>query len=322
MFSLSLYNSSLKSQWDNFINESKNGTFLFNRDFIEYHKNRFKDYSILFYKLDKLIAVFPANRLDDKIYSHQGLTYGGLILSKQIKFSDVFQIFNLLLSHLYETNYSTLIIKEMPEIYKALPSSEVNYLLHRMKAKLIRRDLLSVIKRGNNSYSRDRIQGNKRGKKFKLTVKETLSFDEFWNTLLIPNLKNKHNVAPVHSLEEITILNESFPKKIRQFNVYLDDKIVAGTTVFETKTTAHIQYISANSEKNKLGSLDYLFIYLIEEVFNKKDYFDFGTSNENNGEFVNQGLLYWKEGFGARSITQDFYEIQTKNYTALKDLIT
>ena len=321
MFSLSLYNSSLKSQWDNFINESKNGTFLFNRDFIEYHKNRFKDYSILFYKLDKLIAVFPANRLDDKIYSHQGLTYGGLILSKQIKFSDVFQIFNLLLSHLYETNYSTLIIKEMPEIYKALPSSEVNYLLHRMKAKLIRRDLLSVIKRGNNSYSRDRIQGNKRGKKFKLTVKETLSFDEFWNTLLIPNLKNKHNVAPVHSLDEIIVLNKSFPKKIRQFNVYLDDKIVAGTTIFETKTTAHIQYISANSEKNKLGSLDYLFIYLIEEVFNKKDYFDFGTSNENNGEFINQGLLYWKEGFGARSITQDFYEIQIKNYTDLKDLM-
>jgi len=321
MFSLSLYNSSLKSQWDNFINESKNGTFLFNRDFIEYHKNRFKDYSILFYKLDKLIAVFPANRLDDKIYSHQGLTYGGLILSKQIKFPDVFQIFHLLLSHLYETNYSTLIIKEIPEIYKTLPSAEVNYLFHRMKAKLIRRDLLSVIKRGNNSYSRDRIQGNKRGKKFKLTVKEASTFEEFWNTLLIPNLKNKHNVAPVHSLEEITILNESFPKKIRQFNVYLDDKIVAGTTIFETKTTAHIQYISANAEKNKLGSLDYLFIYLIEEVFNKKDYFDFGTSNENNGEFINQGLLYWKEGFGARSITQDFYEIQIKNYTRLKNLM-
>ena len=112
MFSLSLYNSSLKSQWDNFINESKNGTFLFNRNFIEYHKNRFKDYSILFYKQDKLIAVLPANKLDDKIYSHQGLTYGGLILSKQIKFSDVTEVFNLLLSHLHETNYSTLIIRK------------------------------------------------------------------------------------------------------------------------------------------------------------------------------------------------------------------
>ncbi len=247
MFSLSLYNSSLKSQWDNFINESKNGTFLFNRNFIEYHKNRFKDYSILFYKQDKLIAVLPANKLDDKIYSHQGLTYGGLILSKQIKFSDVTEVFNLLLSHLHETNYSTLIIKEIPEIYKSLPSGEVNYLLHRMKAKLIRRDVLSVIKLGNNSFSRDRIQGNKRGKKNKLTIKETSSFEEFWNTLLIPNLKNKHNVAPVHSLEEITILNKFFPKKIRQFNVYLENKIVAGTNIFETKNTAHVQYISANT---------------------------------------------------------------------------
>jgi len=321
MYSLSLYNSSLKSQWDNFINESKNGTFLFCRDFIEYHKNRFNDYSILFYKRDSLIAVFPANMFNGKIYSHQGLTYGGLILSNRIKFSDVNQILTLLLSHLNEANYSALIIKQIPDIYKALPSSEVNYLLHRIKAKLIRRDILSVIKCGSTSYSRDRIQGNKRGKKFKLTVHETSSFKEFWNTLLIPNLKNKHNVAPVHSLDEITILNKFFPKKIRQFNVYLDDKIVAGTTIFETKTTAHVQYISANTEKNKLGSLDYLFVYLIDEVFNKKDYFDFGTSNENNGEFVNQGLLYWKEGFGARSITQDFYEIQTKNFSYLNDLM-
>jgi len=190
-----------------------------------------------------------------------------------------------------------------------------------MKAELIRRDILSVVKLGNNSYSRDRIQGRKRGEKFKLTIEESSSFKEFWNSILIPNLKNKHNVSPVHSLKEIIRLNNLFPKNIRQFNVYSNDKIVAGTTIFETKTTAHVQYISANTEKNKLGSLDYLFTYLIEEVFNTKDYFDFGNSNENNGEFVNQGLLYWKEGFGARSITQDFYEIKTKNYSMLKDLM-
>ena len=113
MYSLSLYNSSLKSQWDNFINESKNGTFLFCRDFIEYHKNRFNDYSILFYKGDSLIAVFPANKLNGKIYSHQGLTYGGLILSNRIKFSDVHQILSLLLSHINEANYSSKIIKQI-----------------------------------------------------------------------------------------------------------------------------------------------------------------------------------------------------------------
>lgn len=321
MFSLSIYNSNLKSQWDNFIVGSKNGTFLFYRDFLEYHKDRFNDYSILFYKNDKVIAILPANKLKNKIYSHQGLTYGGLILEDNIKFSDVLQVFKLLLSHLNESKYESLIIKEIPEIYNVLPSDEVKYLLHKTNAELIRRDVLSVIKIGRNSYSRDRIQGNKRGEKLKLNIKEVSNFEDFWNIILIPNLKNKHGVNPVHSLEEITRLNSIFPNNIRQFNVYLKERIVAGATIFETKTTAHVQYISGNEEKNKLGSLDFLFTYLIEKVFSNKEYFDFGISNENNGKNINEGLLYWKEGFGARSITQDFYEIKTSNYKNLDDVM-
>lgn len=321
MFSLSIYNSNLKSQWDNFIVGSKNGTFLFYRDFLEYHKDRFNDYSILFYKNDKVIAILPANKLKNKIYSHQGLTYGGLILEDNIKFSDVLQVFKLLLSHLNESNYESLIIKEIPEIYNVLPSDEVKYLLHKTNAELIRRDVLSVIKIGRNSYSRDRIQGNKRGEKLKLNIKEVSNFEDFWNIILIPNLKNKHGVNPVHSLEEITRLNSIFPNNIRQFNVYLKERIVAGATIFETKTTAHVQYISGNEEKNKLGSLDFLFTYLIEKVFSNKEYFDFGISNENNGKNINEGLLYWKEGFGARAITQDFYEIKTSNYKNLDDVM-
>ena len=321
MFSLSIYNSNLKSQWDNFIVGSKNGTFLFYRDFLEYHKDRFNDYSILFYKNDKVIAILPANKLKNKIYSHQGLTYGGLILEDNIKFSDVLQVFKLLLSHLNESNCKSLIIKEIPDIYNVLPSDEVKYLLHKTNAELIRRDVLSVIKIGRNSYSRDRIQGKKRGEKLKLNIKEVSNFEDFWNIILIPNLKNKHGVNPVHSLEEITRLNSLFPNNIRQFNVYLKERIVAGATIFETKTTAHVQYISGNEEKNKLGSLDFLFTCLIEKVFSNKEYFDFGISNENNGKNINEGLLYWKEGFGARAITQDFYEIKTSNYKNLDDVM-
>ena len=321
MYSLNLYTSKLKSQWDNFINISKNGTFLFYRDFLEYHKDRFDDYSILFYKNDNVIAVLPANKLKNILYSHKGLTYGGLILENKIKFSDVLEIFKLLLFHLHENNFASLIIKEIPEIYNVLPSDEVKYLLHRINAELIRRDVLSVIKIGNQSYSRDRVQGDKRGKKFKLNIREVTDFNEFWNTILIPNLESKHNISPVHSIEEISKLNSLFPENIRQFNVYLEDRIVAGATIFETKTTAHVQYISGNEEKNKLGSLDYLFTHLIEEVFNNKEYFDFGISNENDGKNINEGLLYWKEGFGARSITQDFYKIKTSNYKNLDDIM-
>ncbi|MDC1492749.1 GNAT family N-acetyltransferase, partial [Flavobacteriaceae bacterium] len=104
------------------------------------------------------------------------------------------------------------------------------------------------------------------------------------------------------------------------FNVYHNDALVAGATIFETKTTAHVQYISSNQSKNKLGSLDFLFNNLITELFKHKLFFDFGNSNEQNGEKLNQGLLYWKEGFGAKSVTQDFHQIETINFSNLDNL--
>ena len=112
-----------------------------------------------------------------------------------------------------------------------------------------------------------------------------------------------------------------FPNNIKQFNVYHENRIVAGATIFETQQVAHCQYISGNDNKNTLGSLDALHDYLINTVYSDKRYFDFGTSNENNGKNINEGLQFWKEGFGARIITQDFYKIDTKNYQELKTVL-
>ena len=154
----------------------------------------------------------------------------------------------------------------------------------------------------------------------KIIIKEVNDFDDFWNLLLIPNLKLKHNVTPVHSIKEISLLKNKFNNNIRQFNVYYENDLVAGATIFETKTTAHVQYISSNNTKNELGSLDFLFNYLIKNTFSDKLFFDFGNSNEENGQKLNKGLLYWKEGFGAKYISQDFYKIETLNFNNLDNL--
>jgi hypothetical protein len=166
----------------------------------------------------------------------------------------------------------------------------------------------------------DRNSGLSRGVKNNLIIKEVNDFDDFWNLLLIPNLKLKHNVTPVHSIKEISLLKNKFNNNIRQFNVYYENDLVAGATIFETKTTAHVQYISSNNTKNELGSLDFLFNYLIKNTFSDKLFFDFGNSNEENGQKLNKGLLYWKEGFGAKSISQDFYKIETLNFNNLDNL--
>ena len=289
---------------------------------MEYHKERFDDYSLLIFKGEKLIAVLPANKVGDTLHSHQGLTYGGLVTHKTLKFNDVLEVFKLLLRFLEDQDILYLNIKSLPSIYASGPNSQLAYLMFLLKANVVRRDALSVIDYNfmPTSISSNRKRGLKKGQTHKLVVKEERSLDNFWNDILIPNLKAQHNVKPVHTLEEITLLQSHFPDNIRQFNVYKGNTIVAGATVFETKNVAHAQYISANSDKQELGSLDVLFNHLIHTVFINKRYFDFGTSNVNNGLNINKGLLYWKESFGARMIVQDFYSVSTKNHELLNSV--
>lgn len=288
---------------------------------MEYHKDRFEDFSLMVFKDDKLIAILPANKKNNEVHSHQGLTYGGFVLSKNIKFDYVLEAFKTVLKFLYDNHIKTLILKQLPSIYTILPSDEIKYIMFILEAKLERRDTLSVIDLSEKlKISNIRKRGVKQAQKLHLTVNEESDFDSFWIEILIPNLMEKHGIKPVHSLEEITLLKKRFSKNIRQFNVYNKDKIVAGTTIFETETVAHSQYISGKSDSNPLGGLDFLFLYLINDVYKNKKFFDFGISNENEGRQINKGLQYWKEGFGARTMTQDFYKIETSHHTKLNDV--
>lgn len=322
-YTIRKYQSSDYPIWNEFVANAKNATFLFHRDFMEYHQDRFEDFSLLVFDEKNLLkAILPANRLGDNLYSHQGLTYGGLLLNQSSKLNEVIQISKHLLHFLSENGISILFLKQLPVIYAGFPSDEMEYLSFILNAKLVRRDSLSVLDlKTDYNFSKDRKQAINRGVKSELIVKEENIFAAFWNEILIPNLAIKHEAKPVHSIDDISFLKSKFPKNIRQFNVYKEDKIVAGTTIFESENVAHSQYISGNSDKNELGSLDFLHNYLLKEVFFKKDYFDFGISNENQGQNINQGLLFWKEGFGARTVVQNFYEIETKNYTLLENVL-
>lgn len=321
--SVRLYNKEDYHKWNEFVANAKNATFLFHRDFMEYHQDRFQDFSLLVLdEKDNLKAIFPANRVEDVVFSHQGLTYGGLVVNQKTKLSDSIVLFQEVLKYLNQNQIQNLDIKILPSIYSDFPSDEVEYLAFLCQAELIRRDTLSVIDlQSHFKYSHGRKQEIAKAQKLGFEVREENTFDTFWNEILLPNLAEKHKAKPVHCLAEMTLLKEKFPKNIRQFNVYLDDKIVAGTTIFETSTVAHSQYISgkANAETNL--SLDFLHHYLITEVFKDKKYFDFGISNENQGKNINSGLLFWKESFGARTITQSFYRFNTNSYEKLNSVM-
>ena len=277
---------------------------------MDYHQDRFDDYSLLIFKKEKLIAVFPANKIDEILYSHQGLSYGGLVFTKNTRFEEELESFKAILDFIKSNGFLSLNIKIIPKIYHSYPSDAIDYFLFLLKANLVKRDVSTAIEYSNRlKIQSNRLEGKKKAEKLGLIIYEEQSFNRFWDEILIPNLEERYLTKPVHSLREIELLNSNFPKNIRQFNVYKGNQIVAGTTIFETEYVAHVQYISANKNRQQLGSLDFLFEHLINLVFKHKKYFDFGISNVNQGNNLNQGLLYWKEGFGARSIVYDLYEI-------------
>lgn len=317
-FSIKKYTSDQQNQWNDFIGNSKNGSFLFNRNFMDYHADRFEDFSLMVYEKKKLIAVLPANKKANKVISHQGLTYGGVVLSKKIKFEKVISIYKSLLYYLSKQGIQNLRIKLLPKIYHTYPSDEIDYLLFLLKGNLVRADLSSTIYLPEKSkIQSNRMEGVKKAEKEGLQLENKADFSSFWEEILIPNLMERHQAKPTHSLDEIEKLARKFQKNIHQYNVIHQGKIVGGCTVFETKTVAHIQYISADHQKQQLGTLDFLFHHLIEKEFGKKIYFDFGISNENQGLNLNKGLLYWKESFGARAIVYPTYEIETRNHILL-----
>lgn len=304
------YNPSFKQPWDEFVRGSKNGVFLFFRDYMDYHQDRFRDNSLLvFDDKEQPIALLPANKNDDVLISHGGLTYGGFITDERMKTGLMLNVFELVLSYLRENNFAKLIYKPVPHIYHRFPAEEDLYALFRSNAVLFRRDVSSAINLSHKiPYQERRSRAVKKAATKNITCELSADYASYWR-ILEENLAVVHNVKPVHSLAEIETLQRAFPDNIKLFAAFVADEMVAGSVIYETRQVAHAQYIASSSAGRAIGALDFLFHYLLTEIYIDKPFFDFGIATEEQGRTLNSGLIEFKEGFGGRSVAYDFYEV-------------
>ena len=301
------YNPGLKSLWDKFVESSKNGTFLFKRDYMDYHSDRFIDDSRLIYRKGVLYSLLPANRVDTTLYSHQGLTYGGLIMDEKSTAEGILEVFRELTRLLRNEGVGKFIYKPVPHIYHAVPSEEDLYALFRLDARISVRNVSSVIRLDERvGFSKLRKRMIKKASQLGVTVKETRDYERFWD-ILEANLREKYSAAPVHSLDEMKKLSSVF-SEIRLFGAYRDEVMLGGILLYFTKKVAKVQYISANPSGKAQGAVDAIVDYLLRSPL-EVDYFDFGTSNEDGGRYLNESLIHQKEGFGGRAVCYDSYEI-------------
>ena len=307
MITLKKYQASDKMIWNNFINSSRVNTFLFQRDFIEYHSDRFEDFSIMIYRKNKLEAVLPGNTKEGSFYSHQGLTYGGLVTSTKLTATDVLTIFHELSIFLQESEIKEVYYKAIPLIYQKQPMQEDIYALFRLKATKISCTLSSTIfKEYKIPFVESRKSGIRKARNAGVTIKLSNDFSSFWE-ILDYNLSNNYGVKPVHTLEEITKLKNLFPDNIVLVSSTINEKIIAGTVLFLMNNLIHVQYISANEEGKQIGAIDLMFDEIINNLFPAISIIDFGHSNEDSGNYLNEQLIFQKEGFGGRGVVYEIF---------------
>lgn len=306
------YNRSDEVAWDAFIARSKQGTFLFNRGYMDYHSDRFHDHSLMIYRKNKLFALLPANEEHHVLWSHQGLTYGGLITTDKTTVVEVCDIFRAINDYLRSKNIIKVVYKAIPWIYHRLPAEGDLYALTNVcRAQLAVRHVSSTISLDHRiPFIESRKGGVRKAQRAGIRVGESGDLPAFW-TILANNLEQKYGVRPVHSLAELRLLKQRFPKQIRLFMAIASDGTpLGGTLIYEANDqVVHTQYISASPEGKAYGALDLLFDYIINNVYaHRGGFFDFGKSSDGDGHELNSSLIFQKEGFGGRAVCYDWYK--------------
>ncbi len=306
MMELIAYQASYKQIWDDIINQADNAHFMFYRDYMEYHADRFEDASYMLAYHDKIIGVIAGNITDNCWYSHQGLTFGGLFMQAKKNRIDIYmQAYHALWAELKNLNIKYAFVKPIPFIYHRNPCESDLYALG--QANIVEHYI--EVSTSVNLYQQQRhisnlrIRGEKKAKKNNLLVQESNDYKEFWR-ILSHRLDDKYHAKPVHNLNEIIKLQKLFPDNIKLYVVINDmGSVLAGTVLFVTDVVYHVQYITATDEGMQLGALDLLFFDLIDMAQKQqKSFFDFGISTEKNGVILNEKLASFKEGFGGGSI--------------------
>ena len=323
------YTPCMAGDWNEFVKHSKNGTFLFDRGFMDYHSDRFEDASLVFLD-DKgnICGLLPANfcRSGHVVQTHGGLTYGGFVLGEKAVQLSVNRMLALAASYYAgKLGAVSMLYKPVPHIYHTLPAGEDLYALFAAGAQLSGRGVSSALCPASHPHQRQSRRGGVvKARKNGITIEQAgaqSSELKAFHGILSQVLAERHNAKPVHSLQEMQLLMQRFAG-IKLFVAKLGDEVLSGVWMFETPRVAHTQYIATCDRGKSLGAGDLLIDSLVSEQYAGKPWFDFGISTERGGQWLNRGLVFEKEGFGGRTVCYDTYTLDLgRAIDRLKDFV-
>jgi hypothetical protein len=301
---------------DEMIARASAGTFLHTRRFLAYHGDHFRDVSLAVAdEKGALLGSFPA-AVDPSdgscVTSHPGLTYGGVVHGGELRGSPMMEALTAICDHYAREGFRTLRYKKVPYIYDRVPAGDDVYALFRLGAARYRCDLLSTIDLEDRpTPAQRRRRSLQKALKSGVGIRTGPDLIPALWQVLEANLVSRHGVSPVHSAAEIAHLQQQFPDEIEVVAGVIDGEVHAGVVLFSTPRVVHAQYIASSSRGQELSLLDAVFDHCISSAEARgARYFDFGSSTEDGGQRLNEGLFKFKTEFGAGSVAQDFYDVE------------
>lgn len=312
MFTIKRYTPADATVWDRYVSQARNATFLFYRAYMDYHADRFADHSLMFYKDGRLHSLLPAHIVDTTLYSHYGLTYGGLVMNIDVTIGDVVELFSELNGYLRDCGITRVIYRPIPWIYHQHPSEEDLYAIFwKCNARLHLRNIGTTIAMQQHlRWRKDHRRRLKQAHESGVRVSRDADISEFW-PVLENNLAKRFNAKPVHSLAEMQLLKSRFPNEIIQYNAYIGDEIIGGITFYVTQQVLHGQYSGTTDRGKQAGAMEAIYEQVMYHDYPDIPYLDFGSSTEEQGSVINAGLIAHKEGYGGRGVCYDTYEWDT-----------
>ncbi len=289
------YTANKKDEWDAFVSQSEVFSFLFYRNYIEYHQERFQDYSLMLYDENQLIALLPCNIKNSHIISHQGLTYGGILYKTCTGLQRTEQYLNAIITFLKGKNITKLTIKLPPFFYSSTQDQTFHFVLNTNEDFQQTTDIGAHLYTAKHQFPKRCVRT---GKLNAYQFEFSNDLHQFWD-ILEHNLNTYHNASAVHSIEEIEKLQRLFPHNIQLVQVIDKESecLHAGALVYVSRDVVKVQYFATADEGRKNRASDVLYYNLIGYFKDRVSYIDFGT-NSNRDNTINRSLVSTKEKFG------------------------
>jgi len=307
-------------KWDNFVENSGNGTIFHLQRFLSYHpRGKFKNHNIIFRDGKNIIAVIPGveEKQKNKVFmSHPGASFGGFVFKKGISIKKIENIINIFLEYIKKNDFHSIFINQSSLPYQDKFGEEIDFLLNLNGFRIKKKELTSGLyldfvseEEILKSFKDSTVRGIKKSLRNNVNFRQSDDIKIFYS-ILSENLRKFHKTEPTHSYDEIKRLMKKFSDRILLFGAYYKGKMIGGIILFLCrKDIALIFYIASDRKYQALRSENLIIYEVIKWLYERNyKYLDFGTLSINMK--INYGIYQFRRGFGTVNFAKNQYYLR------------